>query len=112
MKNDRPGEALWDEWEGLNYENVLLNGTVYYTFDHVDMENDLVRRALASALQRDGVAYSLSNGFWIIDLARFTYGWSGSLEKDSEDLLVCDENGETFYGDLLENVKETTWVEF
>ena len=58
------------------------------------------------------VAYSLSNGFWIIDLARFTYGWSGSLEKDSEDLLVCDENGETFYGDLLENVRETTWVEF
>ena len=59
MKDVRIGEHLWSEWDGEGYQNLLECGVVYYTLEHIDLENELVRRGLASALQRDGVAYSL-----------------------------------------------------
>ncbi len=67
MKSDRPGDFLWQEWEGSGYDPRVECSVIYYTFDHIDLDNDLVRRALASALQRDGVAISLGDGFNLID---------------------------------------------
>ncbi len=110
MKNNRIGEHLWSEWDGELYEHQIEGSIVYYTEEHIDLENDIVKRGLASSLQRDGVVDSLSQGFGSIDSGKTVYGWAGYLE-DEQVLVFCDENGETFYGDILENVSEITFVE-
>ncbi len=43
------------------------------------MDNDLVSRALASAIQRDGVADSLGDSFKLIENCQITRGWCGIL---------------------------------
>jgi hypothetical protein len=110
MKSDRPGDFLWEEWQGLGYDPKVDFSVIYYTFDHIDLENDLVRRALASALQRDGVAISLGDGFNLIDKCSPNYGWAGIIEGE-EEYAVCDENGETEYGDLVDSILPITWIE-
>lgn len=110
MKDQRPGEFLWDEWQGSGYENKVDSSVVYCTFDHIELDNDLIRRALASALQRDGVAISLGDGFALIDKCVPYHGWSGFIE-DIQEYSVCDEHGETEYGDLVDLVLPTTWIE-
>jgi hypothetical protein len=110
MKSDRPGDFLWEEWQGSGYDPKVDCSVIYYTFDHIDLENDLVRRALASALQRDGVAISLGDGFNLIDKCSPNYGWAGIIE-DEEEYTVCDENGETEYGDLVDSILPATWIE-
>jgi hypothetical protein len=113
MKDSRPGESLWDEWLGSGYLNFLESSDtfVFYTKDHVSMENDLVRRALASAIQRDGIADSLSESFKILEGSKITSGWAGNNEFDLE-LMSCDELGYTELGDSLTEVSPVTWVEF
>jgi hypothetical protein len=108
MKDQRPGEELWEFWDGEGYDPKIDFSTIYYTIDHVDFENDLVRRALASALQRDGVAISLSEGFNLIDKSIPYTGWLGYVD---ESLYTCDDSGETEYGDLVEKVFPATWIE-
>ena len=110
IKDERHGQHLWSEWGGNGYNEQLTSSTVYYTFDHIDLENDLVRRALASALQRDGVAVSLGDGFNMIDKATPIHGWSGLIEEEL-DFTVCDDSGETEYGDVVGVALATTWVE-
>ena len=110
IKDERHGQHLWSEWGGNGYNEQLTSSTVYYTFDHIDLENDLVRRALASALQRDGVAVSLGDGFNMIDKATPIHGWSGLIEEEL-DFTVCDDSGETEYGDIVGVALATTWVE-
>jgi hypothetical protein len=111
MKDARPGEELWDEWDGQGYEFTDLSTTdVYFTFDSVDTDNEIVRRALASSLQRDGLCHSLGDGFKLLDGVKPNYGWVGYLE-DEDYLSICDENGETPYGDILDNVRSVTWME-
>ena len=69
-----------------------------------------MRRAIASALQRDGVAISLGDGFNMIDKAAPIHGWSGLIEEDLE-FTVCDDSGETEYGDVVGVALATTWIE-
>jgi glucan phosphoethanolaminetransferase (alkaline phosphatase superfamily) len=95
---------------GNGYNEQLTSSTVYYTFDHIDLENDLIRRALASALQRDGVAVSLGDGFNMIDKSIPIHGWSGLIEDELE-FTVCDDSGETEYGDVVGVALATTWIE-
>lgn len=82
---------------------------LYYTPEHVDLEEEIVRRALASAMQRDGIVDSLFEGFEKIATAEIKRGWMGNLPEDPE-MLECDESGETFYGDIVEEVLPCTWV--
>lgn len=110
MKDQRPGEFLWEEWQGLGYESRVESSVTYYTFEHIDLDNDLVRRALASALQRDGVAISLGDGFAMIEKSAPYYGWAGFVDDDQE-YSVCDEHGETEYGDFVDSILPTTWIE-
>lgn len=111
MKDARLGEELWEEWDGEGYEPTEWSVTnIYFTFDSVDLDNEIVRRALASSLQRDGVCHSLADGFKVLDGVKPIYGWVGCL-PDENHLTVCDEDGETPYGDILEDVKPSTWVE-
>lgn len=110
MKDSRPGESLWEEWEGSGYDPKVDCSIIYYTFDHIDLENDLIRRALASALQRDGVAISLGDGFNLIDKCIPNYGWSGIIE-DEEGYVVCNDQAETEYGDIVDSILPITWIE-
>ena len=67
MKDSRIGETLWSEWDGANYQPLEQNSMVFYTEEHVDLSNDLIRRALASTIQRDGHTDSLSQAFLTLD---------------------------------------------
>ncbi len=109
--NDRAGEHLWAEWDGELYEFSRDDNLVYYTHEHIDYEIDVVKRALASSLQRDGIADSLLEAFRMIENSSTVYGWAGSNEGDLF-LSVCDEFGETFYGDILDKVFSVTFIEF
>jgi hypothetical protein len=113
MKDSRLGESLWDEWFGSGYLYFSENSDtfVFYTKDHVSMENDLVRRALASAIQRDGITDSLSESFKILEGSTTTFGWVGNSDFDLE-LMSCDESGCTDLGDSLTEISPITWVEF
>ncbi len=110
MKDKRPGEQLWSEWDGDDYQPAGNGSLIYWTIEHVDMDNEVVKRALASTLQRDGAAVSLWEGFKLQEGATIVQGYVGLM--DGEGLpTACDENGETRYGDVAENVEAATWVE-
>jgi hypothetical protein len=106
MIDRRIGEHLWVEWTG---EGIALN-LGYYTPEHVDVEHEIVRRALASTLQRDGVVDSLSNGFDFIAQGEVHVGWIGTIAGE-RDYSVCTEDGETSQGSYVDEVLPCTWVE-
>jgi ABC-type transport system substrate-binding protein len=110
VKDIRVGESLWSQWQGDGYESETDAEVIYFTHDHVDTDNELVRRALASTLQRDGVADSLADGFKMIESAYIAVGWAGIIIDESE-YWACDENGENEYGDSVENSFPVTWIE-
>lgn len=108
MKDLRIGECLWSQWEG---EGLDPNDSrpIFYTEGHVDVEHGLVRRALASALQRDDVASTLGQSFMLVDHARIETGYAGTVDKEIY-LTACDEEGLTAEGDEVDDVLEMTWV--
>ena len=105
MGHDRPGEWLWEEWDGEGYDGDI----VYVTYEPVDMTNEIVRRALASSLQRDGVADSLGDGFKMVELSTFEYINIGTLYGETRP-VVCDPMGETEFGDIVESMITATFV--
>lgn len=107
MKDKRPGEHLWLEWTGDNFDSSST--IVFFTEEHVDIENEIVKRALASSIQRSGIVDSLSDGFKIIDEATKTHATAGIVEGE-RDYTICDENGETRGGDTVEEIVEITLV--
>jgi hypothetical protein len=110
MKDSRSGQALWSEWEGSGYTANIYNSIIYYTEEHVDVEHEVVKRALASCIQREGVVFSLSQGFQAIDSAVVTQGWVGSVDGEIY-LELCDESGYTWDGVKLEDITAVTIVE-
>lgn len=109
MKDSRIGESLWFIWDTPN--NPYGDYPIFYTQDHVDIENEVVRRALASAIQREGIVSSLGEGFFMIDHGNSWQGYSGcTSEEDIEELQVCDVSGETDNYEILSGVTPTTWV--
>ena len=104
------GELLWKEWTGEGYEPLHEYSVTFFTEDHIDLENDLIRRALASALQRDGVALTLGKGFQYLESSLANYGYAGEVDGDNE-LTACDEEGETREGDVVDSITPITWVE-
>lgn len=111
MRDVRHGEELWFEWSGNGYFSEGNSDLVFCTIGHVDIENEIVRRALASVLQRDGVVDSLGDGFKFIEEKEIRTGWAGILPDENE-YTYCDEFGETEYGDQVEKIEEFTWIEF
>jgi hypothetical protein len=110
LKDDRPGEWLWEEWIGEGYESDYEDTIVYVTYDEVDVTHELVRRALASCLQRDGVSDSLSDSFRMLETSKTTRGYVGFIEGEKYP-VVTDEFGETFDGDDTDYLSQATWVE-
>ena len=46
----------------------------------------------------------------MIDKATPIHGWSGIIDEELE-FTVCDDSGETEYGDIVGVALATTWVE-
>jgi hypothetical protein len=109
MRDSRAGECLWQEWTGDGHDATTSSSLLFFTNEHVDLEHDVVRRALASALQRDGSVVSLGKGFAALETATVTQGYAGHVNEELE-LTVCDEHGETYYGDAVDEVFAVTWV--
>lgn len=110
MKDSRIGECLWDIWEGSDYESGFADSVIYYTYDHVDLDHEVVRKALASSIQRDGLAYSLFEAFQLIDSGVARHSWVGVEPGDIYE-AVCDSSGESSSGTTLDNVAQVTFVE-
>jgi hypothetical protein len=110
MKNDRPGEWLWEEWSGDGYELEGKNSIVYVTYEEVDIHHEVVKRALASCLQRDGISDSLSDGFRMVEKAIISSGYVGYTEGEKYP-SVTDEFGETINGEETDYLSKATWVE-
>ena len=110
MRDSRAGQSLWSLWSGEGYEPTTPSEYIFYTDAHVDVENEVVRRALASAIQREGLVFSLGNGYGSIDTATVIEGYCGYLPLERE-LIVCDKDGYTPYGDKVDSLVHTTWVE-
>lgn len=109
MKDHRHGDELWIEWTGDGFEYGGEDDIYYYTIDHVSLDEDVVRRALASTLQRDGIADSLGDGFKLLEAGDTAHAWAGLIEEEL-DLTVCDADGETLMGDQIEIVIPITAV--
>ena len=109
MKDSRKGETLWSEWFGNGYSKETPESLVFYTEDHVDIHNEIVRRALASAIQRDGTTDSLGEAFRLLDgPVLVSHGYAGFID---EELTLCDKDAMTAYEDEAESVLHITWVE-
>lgn len=111
MKDTRIGESLWDEWYGDGYELSSSHKLAFYTIDHVATDNELVRRALASCLQRDGVSDSLADAFRCLESSETKHIWAGYVDEGNQ-LEICDQYGLTEYGDLVDEIFFITLVEF
>jgi hypothetical protein len=111
LKDIRYGEHLWNLWQGEGYYQDIESDLVYFTIGHVDMENEIVLRALASTLQRDGIVDSLGQGFGYTVGRTVFAGWGGILPGETE-YSSCDVDGFTDYGDQVEEIMEITWIEF
>lgn len=112
MKDSRIGEALWFEWDGLDYEFSLKAAEMaFYTHDHVDLETEVVKRALASTLQRDGLVSSLGQAFSVLDqTSALVHGYLGFVDEDIIP-VVCDKDGFTSTGEEVLQSIPATWVE-
>lgn len=110
MAKSRIGESLWEDWDGSGYYSVLPVCTVFVTYGHVDIENEVVRRALASHMQRGGYVDSLGQAYAALDRSVFVQGYVGRVDGEMEP-TVCEDDGETFYGDIVDETLPTTWVE-
>jgi hypothetical protein len=110
MKDSRIGESLWSIWDGDGYAQELPDSTIYFTEDHVDLNEDVVRRALASSIQRDGIAYSLGDSFKMVDASIINLSWVGTSDGEMHQEL-CKPSGETYSGSMLDRVVEATFVE-
>lgn len=106
----RAGEALWSEWSGEGYVPKGFPKSVFYTEEHVSLDNEIVKRALASSIQRSGITDSLGQAYKVIETTDGDFLYAGYLEGEL-DRTVCDSDGETFYGDVLHEVVPITVVE-
>lgn len=110
MDVSRKGENLWSEWTGVGVSARTYSCVLYYTVGHVDIDHEVVRRALASAIQRDGVVDGLGRAYGSINDGSVLQGWAGELDSSYE-LYMCDQSGETEYGEEVDEVLPVTWVE-
>jgi hypothetical protein len=110
MKDKRTGECLWFEWSGDGFAASRPSSIVFFTYDHVDLDIDLIKRALASALQRDGIVVSLGDGYKAVERGYISHGYAGEVGGEIYP-TICNEHGITEYGDHVDQTKAVTWVE-
>jgi hypothetical protein len=111
MKLSRKGESLWQEWTGTGYSQTSNDTVVFYTESHVSLEEPVVLRALASALQREGIVHSLGEAYAAVEkYSVVSTGYVGIVDGE-RDFRICSEDGETFYGDYVDEAVPATFIE-
>jgi hypothetical protein len=111
MKDSRIGETLWSQWLGNSHHAQETSALIYVTEEHVDINVEVVRRALASAIQRDGIVDSLGQAFSLLDgKTKNQHAFAGHIDGDPEPSL-CDKDGLTMHGDSVEEVLSITLVD-
>jgi hypothetical protein len=110
MTLDRRGETLWYEWEGFGLPQTIFESLVYCTIGHVSLGENVVFTALSSAIQRDGVMDSVSRAGNAIQPYTVIHGYAGELD-DGLELHVCTPEGQTYYGEIVDEIVPMTWVE-
>jgi hypothetical protein len=112
VSDSRPGDSFWYPWDGQEYEQQLLNPYIYQTEGHVDLENETVRKALASAIQRDGISYSIGAAYGLVDQSVHTLTYGGAIGGDHVRAIVDYETGLSIYSqEPTEDIVELTIVE-
>lgn len=112
MTLDRKGELLWSEWDGEGYNTSYPDSIIYFTEAHITLDEPVVLRALASAIQRDGVVDSLGDAYKLIErFSLVSQGHMGLVDTDASVQTICDELGETYYGDEVVSIAPVTFVE-
>lgn len=109
-KDSRIGETLWSEWSGDHFSSGG-SSIFFYTESHINLDHEVIVRALASALQRDGIVDSLGYGYRAAESATVSHIYAGKVDVDDDELTPCSEDGETFYGDIIDDVIPITLVE-
>jgi hypothetical protein len=109
-KDSRIGESLWFIWDGEGHKLSSDESIVFYTEEHIDIEEDVVRKALASSIQREGISDSLSNGFSLIASGISGHSYAG-YSLVSERQHICNDNGYSESEEKLTGVVPITWVE-
>ena len=97
---------LWEEWPSELHPGFV----VFFTYGHPSLEHDVVRGALARALQTSGTVDGLGHAYKRLEAVQPYYGWSG-IPEDSTEMFACDESGETTSGEIVPDPRPTTWVE-
>jgi hypothetical protein len=111
MKDSRIGETLWSQWLGNSHHSQVTSALIYVTDEQVDVHDEVIRRALASAIQRDGIVDSLGQAFSLLDgKTTSQHAFAGHVDGDP-DLTICDKDGMTLHGELVENVFFITLVD-
>jgi ABC-type transport system substrate-binding protein len=110
MKFSRLGEGLWSEWDGNDFPAESEDSIIYYTLGHPDTEHEVVRRALASAIQRDGTADTIFQAFTAIEEATITQGQAGRVDGDYE-LTYYDPDISMYDEDDMGTLLDVTIVE-
>lgn len=110
MDFDRRGETLWYEWDGLGLHQTGADSIIYCTIGHVSLGEHVVFNALSSAVQRDGVVDSISRAGTAIQPYTVVHGYAGEIDEGLE-MHVCSLEGETYYGEFVDEVFPFTWVE-
>jgi hypothetical protein len=82
----------------------------FFTEGHIDTSNEIVQRALASAIQRDGSVDSLAQAFRLIETCKGLFTYAGYVEGDTE-YTACDENGMTSHEDRVDEIIPITVVD-
>ena len=112
MKDSRIGETLWSEWSGYD-SPIDSTDFTFFTEEHVDVNNDVVKRALASCIQREGLVDSLGEAFRCIESESFisVEGYAGHIDGDTE-LTFCDSDLMTASGEAVDELVSITLVGF
>lgn len=105
-------EGTWREWYGPYPAFVSPHVDLVMFCDGAcddDDSRDKSLEQLARALQRDGVATTLSDARHLAAQSTVVSGYYGHTEGDSVE-TACDSHGETEDGDLLTTVLACTFA--
>lgn len=110
MQYNRSGENLWLEWSGYDLPTESEESIIYYTLEWVDVDDETVRRALASALQRSGAVEGLGHAFRSLETAHVTQAYGAHLGGERE-WSFYDQEWTPRPDPEVEDFTAITWVE-
>ena len=103
MGNAQTGESLWLPWEGEDSTSEKLEGELFYTLGHVDLDDETVRASLAVALQRTGVVDGLGRAFSALnDPGSLSHHWYMGHVGGEFTPAICNHDGVTIYDEEID----------